>query len=80
VLPLAGIAQRAHNGIVDLRPARRYHKAPLSLVEKVAGEWFDTQCGAVGGHLNFPRAQAKVVTQWFGDNQSSCLIDGCTHA
>ncbi|OBI89696.1 hypothetical protein A9X00_20105 [Mycobacterium sp. 1245805.9] len=61
-------------------PARGYDEAPVSLFEGAIGQRLDAKTRAVGGHLDFARLKPEVVAQRLWNNQSTCLINGCTHA
>jgi hypothetical protein len=79
-LALSGIAKRANELVVDLRPARRNDHPPAALLEGVARQRLDTQPGAVGGHLYLTRSQSDMVAQRFWDYQPTCLVNGCPYA
>jgi len=79
-LPLAGIAKRANEFVVDLGATRRNDKPPAALLEGFARERLHTQRCAVGGHLHLARSQPEVIAQRLGDNQSACLVNGCSNA
>jgi hypothetical protein len=41
---------------------------------------FDMERGARYPDVDFPRKEAELVTNWFGNHQASCLVNGCSHA
>ena len=61
VLALAGIAKRANELVVYLRPTGRNDKPPVALLERIARNGLYAQPRAVGGHLYFTRSQADVI-------------------
>jgi hypothetical protein len=79
-LPPAGIAERAYEIVVDLDATRRDDEPTVAFVERFLSEWLDAQAGTVSRHVHRTRAQAYFVAQLLRDYQSTCLVDGCTHA
>ncbi|MEJ7716702.1 MAG: GatB/YqeY domain-containing protein [Thermoleophilaceae bacterium] len=76
-LLLAAIAERSHGVVVDARPGRRYHEPPISLIEGLLRRHFDANADTVRPDLHHARAEAETIPQELGDNQSTCLVDGC---
>jgi hypothetical protein len=60
-LALAGIAKRANELVVYIRPTCRNDKPPLAFLQFVARERLYAQPGAVGSHLYLARPQADVI-------------------
>lgn len=79
-LSLVGTAERLDEIVVDLRVGGGNHKACSALNEGLPRQRLDAQASAVGGHFNLPWAQPDVIAQLLRDHQTSCLINGCTHA
>lgn len=50
----------------------------MPLAEGVTGEGRDTQSRPVGDDLDLTRNETKMITQRLRNNQSCCLIKGCS--
>jgi hypothetical protein len=79
-LPLVGIAQGTDYIVVEVRARGRNHQPPLLADEIVAGNGLDPESCSVGSDLDLTGDQAQAVAQQLGNNQSACLVNGCTHA
>jgi hypothetical protein len=80
-LLLPGIAQRAHEAVVDLGASCRDDEQPVPLVEGLlACERLDAQTRSLCSDLDLARPKTELVTELLRDYQSACLINGCSHA
>src|SRR5215210_1534931 len=79
-LPPAGIAKRPDNVVVDLDARCGDHEPAVALVERLLGDRLHAQTRTLCAHLDLAGPQAELVTQWLGNYQPSCLVDGSSHA
>ena len=80
-LLLPGIAQRAHEAVVDLGASCWDDEQPAPLVERLlACERLDPQTRSLCSDLDLARPKTELVTELLRDYQSPCLVNGCPHA
>jgi hypothetical protein len=77
---LSRIAKRAYDVVVDLHACCRDNEPAVALVERGLRDRLHAQSRTLCAHFDLAGPQTKLVTQWLGDYQASCLIDGCAHA
>ena len=81
LLPLSGIAERAHEFVVDLEAGGRDHETTVAFGQGLSpNDRFDAQAAPVCAHLYLTGAKAERISKLLGNHQTPCLVDGCAHA
>src|SRR5438105_15626038 len=79
-LPLVGIAKGADALVVEFHARGRDDQTSRYSLEPLFRDRLDPQRGTVGSDLHCTGAQPQPIAEYLGDNQPSCLINGCAHA
>ena len=77
---MVGMAESAHGVVINDDTAGRYDQTALTLVQVRAGDRLDTQRRAVRDNLDASWPQAEVITELLRNHETTCLVNGCSHA
>ena len=66
--------------VVNRGAGRRDDQASVALLEGLFGQRLYAQAGALCHDVDHTGTQTKLISQRLGDNQASCLVNGCLHA
>jgi hypothetical protein len=76
---LVGISECPDDLVIDLGAGGRDHQSPMLFDEVIAGQRFDSQTAPISDDFHLARPEPETVAEWLWNNQSPCLINGCSH-